>query len=154
MPDSIGPSEFESRQLLVRLAWQYLGLPYIWGGDDAVAGFDCSGLTHELRQAAGLEDRGFDSTAHDQYLAHKAAFQVREDPYERKDGDFVFWFKDGKAVHTGILVDRHHVIHAGGGGSAVKTRDDAIKHNAYVRLDRLTYRGDNFKVCNPFKKPE
>lgn len=149
-----GPAAHQSREIITRLAWQHLGLPYIWGGDDAVAGFDCSGLTHELRQAVGLESRRYDSTAHDQYTAHKAAFQVRSDLDDREAGDFVFWFKDGKAVHTGVLVDRHHVIHAGGGGAAVKSRDDAIKYNAYVRLDRLTYRGENFKVCDPFKTPE
>jgi cell wall-associated NlpC family hydrolase len=144
-----------TREIICAYAFSFLGLPYVWGGDDAVSGFDCSGLIHELSQAVGLEPRGHDSTAHGMYLSFKETRHTIE-LHEKQPGDFVFWFKDGKAVHVGLIynVDPNIVIHAGGGGSGVKTVKDAIKHNAYIRMDELNYRGDNFKIVNPFKYEE
>jgi len=140
-------------------ALQYLnalliqGIPYLWGGDDPLAGFDCSGMIHEIHQAIGLEPHNVDSTAHDLYLKYK--IQKTEDP---QPGDLVFWFKDGKAIHVEmiwILTTAGPItVGASGGGSKTKTLQDAIKNNAFIKPRPITYRGINYKIVDPFKEYE
>lgn len=126
-----------------------MGLPYVWGGDDSLAGFDCSGLVHEVLQSVGLEPHGHDSIAHDIYLKykHKPAYDM-----SRRAGCLVFWFKDGKATHVEMMINSWQVVGASGGGSKTKTLADAIKHNAFIKPRPIDYRGSNFKVVDPFKE--
>ena len=111
-----------------------------------MAGFDCSGLIHEVLQGVGLEKHGFDSTAQGLYLRFKS------NKGEPGAGCLVFWFKDGKAIHVEMMIDRDHTIGASGGGSKTKTIADAIKHNAFVKMRPLNYRGENYKIIDPFKE--
>jgi len=117
----------------------FIGKPYIWGGDDPVKGFDCSGLIHEVLQAHGLEKRGFDSTAHDLYC--KLLNQGLPKLATGYPGCLVFWFKNGKAVHVAMLIGNEFICHAGGGGSSTTSVDEAAKQNAYIRKDEIGYRG-------------
>lgn len=151
MSDSESHTETQ-RKIIVRYAWRMLETPYLWGGDD-FSGRDCSGVAHDLLQAVGIEKRGFDCTAHDMYISFKAKNEIIETK-DRQAGDLVFWFSAGRAVHVGILIEQDFVINAGGGGSKTKTREDAIKQNAFVRIDPLDYRGDSYKICNPFNDQE
>ena len=50
-----------------------------------------------------------------------------------------------------MLINEFQIIEAGGGGSETKTEEDAKKHNAYVRIRPLDYRGDNYKIIDPFE---
>ena len=45
--DGVGGEE------IVRLATQFLGIPYVWGGEDP-SGFDCSGLVQHVYEQAGI----------------------------------------------------------------------------------------------------
>jgi len=135
--------------VFIKYAWHWLGIPYGWGGQTWNQA-DCSGLIHELLQAVGIEKRGFDCTAHNLYVNFKANNQIIE-INDRQAGDLIFWFNNGKATHVGILIKRDFVINAGGGGSKIKTIEDAIKHNAFVRIDPIEYNGDSYKICDPFK---
>ena len=137
------------RKIIVKYAWSLLDNPYIWGGND-FAGRDCNGLIHDLLQAVGIEKRGFDCTAHDMYVGFKGKNQIIE-TIDRQAGDLVFWFDAGHCYHVGILIEDDYIINAAGGGSKTKTREAAIKDNAFVRIDPLSYLGDSFKICNPFK---
>ncbi len=51
------------RAAAVSYAQRFIGLPYLWGGDDPIAGFDCSGLIVDVLQAVGL-------------LAHKSDYSA------------------------------------------------------------------------------
>jgi len=37
----------DRREIAAKIAWHYLGTPYVWGGDD-FSGFDCSGYVIEI----------------------------------------------------------------------------------------------------------
>lgn len=120
---------------------------YKWGGDDP-SGWDCSGLIIETLQSVGRISLSKDYTAHGLYLKFKNGRQVVM-PYH---GCLVFWFKpSGKASHVAMFVNKFQIIEAAGGGSATETVEDAIRHNAYVRIRRCDYRGMNLKIIDPFK---
>lgn len=126
------------RDLAVKYAWGFVGLPYIWGGDDSIEGFDCSGFLIEIMAGIGKLKRGRDYRARDLYY-----MWAIEDDYHvgyRKPGVSVFFIDelgDGVARHVAFMVSEHHIIHAAGGGSGTLTIADAIKHNAYIKLDNL-----------------
>src|SRR3972149_4205227 len=51
------------RNKAVEYLQRFIGLPYLWGGDDPMSGFDCSGLIVEILQAVGILPHGSDFTA-------------------------------------------------------------------------------------------
>lgn len=134
-----------------RAAWYlslWIGTFYLFGGSDP-SGFDCSGLVIEVLKAIGLLPHTYDDTAHGLYLKFKA-----QKTDELQAGCLVFWFKDGKARHVEMAIDRKRTIGASGGGAATLTIADAIKHDAFVKMRPVTYRGTEYKICDPFKSIE
>ena len=134
---------------------KFIGEPYIWGGDDPIAGFDCSGLSMEVLVAMGIYSRGgIDKTANGIYLD----FKDNEKP-KIYGGCLVFWFNEvGRACHVAMAIDDLFIIHASGGGKKVKTLKAAIKYNAFIKMDYLNdivefrkkkYNQD-YKICDPF----
>jgi len=141
------------RSLAVWYAEQFIGLPYIYGGDDPIEGFDCSGLVHEVLQAVGKEARNYDSTAQSLW----ANFVVEGMTVKRPHAGCLVCYVNENSVasHVGIMIDSEHMIHAAGGRSTTRTRADAARQNAYVRMDRYDYRDDLFpKFADPFMVKE
>jgi len=136
------------RALAVEYIKRWIGTPYIWGGDD-FSGFDCSGLVLEVLSALGTVRRGYDTTAnglHDLLVERKC-----RQPEKGYAGCLVFWYTNHRhMVHVAMMIDNDHIVHAAGGGSATLTREDAIKYNAYVRMDHIDYRGANYVIVDPF----
>jgi peptidoglycan DL-endopeptidase CwlO len=102
----------------VALAEQYLGVPYLWGGNAPSTGFDCSGLTQFVYAQLGV------------WLPHYAAAQFlaypRVDPTQLQPGDLVFF--EPKADGPG-----HVAIYAGGDAIV-----EAPHTGALVRIGSLT----------------
>ena len=136
---------YRARRRAVIYLQKWIGHFYLWAGDDP-SGFDCSGLIVEVLKSVGLIRPNIDMTANNLYFWFKEEF-----PAIPKAGNLVFWFNGNKAIHVEMMVDNDHVIGASGGGSKTKTISDAIKHNAFVKMRPLNYRGLNYKICDPFK---
>lgn len=124
------------------LAAAYIGLPYIWGGNTPLPGFDCSGLTCEILRAHGLigrEDYGA-SALFDKYKANQTTRYAR--------GCLAFYGKNLASVsHVAVLLSPTTILEAGGGNSECVSVEAATKKGACVRIRPIKHRSDLLAVC-------
>lgn len=97
----------------VQLAMQYLGVPYLWGGEDPLTGFDCSGFTKYVYAQLGIE------------LTHYTGSQfyegVRVPPWALQPGDLVFFEPSARGPqHEGMYIGGGKFIQAPHTGDVVK----------------------------------
>jgi cell wall-associated NlpC family hydrolase len=140
-------TEFQKRiaGYAVKYITEFIGLPYIWGGDDTIKGFDCSGLAIEMLKMAGLVRENFDTTANGLWRSYQDF--IIDKPMQ---GALVFFGTPEKVAHVGICIDEYSMIEAGGGGSRVHDAEDAAKYNAYIRVRPITSRRDFVGLVYPF----
>ncbi len=123
--------------VLYEYAMQLTGLPYIWGGDDPIRGFDCSGLILELLQAAGVWQGG-DATAA-QIEAHFKENVAAEPTF----GTLVFFGAGPSAIsHIGFCLNATQMIEAGGGDHTCVNAEISAAKNAFVRVRPISRRKD------------
>ncbi|MCX7982725.1 MAG: NlpC/P60 family protein [Syntrophales bacterium] len=123
------------REEIVKTAYTFLGVPYLWGGASAEEGFDCSGLTMTVYQLNGID------------LPRTSAEQYREgEPVERGEleaGDLVFFSTRGrgKVSHVGIYVGNNQFIHAPRRGKriTVERMDNTFFARNYIGARRYIY---------------
>lgn len=135
----------DKRELAIELAMRWLGKPYLWGGDDPLAGFDCSGLVVEVLKSVGLLPRDGDWTAE----SLRQRFPGTSIPDR---GCLVFWGTD-TAIHVELLLDPELAIGASGGGSKTLTLEDAIRQNAYIKVRPWASRPGMLGFADPFSLP-
>ena len=139
------------KQTAEKIAWAYIGTPYKWGGDDPMAGFDCSGFVVEILKSVGTLSLKGDWTA-------QGLWDRTKDVSTNKPrlGCLVFWKTPsiGRVYHVEFCLNDELSIGAGGGGSMTETVQDAIDQNAYVRVRPfLTRSGIRLYFSNPFEDP-
>lgn len=113
---------FFSRECIIAMAKQFLGLKYLWGGTSCY-GFDCSGYTFRLYQSQGIS------------LYRNSRQQAQEGiPVAEKDllpGDLLFFASKGgkgKIHHVGMCIGNGIMIHAPQSKSAVKESRYNVGH--------------------------
>ena len=113
----------------VGIAMQYLGVPYVWGGESP-SGFDCSGLVAYVYAQVGVH-LGHNTVAQWDYPDAVSVPRNQLEP-----GDLVFFYGLG---HVGIYVGGGQFIHAPHTGSVV--RIDSLSgggySSAYVGAKRI-----------------
>ncbi len=137
----------DKRNLAIQIAWQWYGTPYLWGGDDPLAGIDCSGFIVELLKSVGILPEKGDWTANDLWLKFKAA--KKETFYPRR-GNLAFWGNNQKMTHIEMCIDDDFCIGASGGGRRTTSLADAIRDNAFIKVRPINYRGQPKGFINPF----
>lgn len=144
--------EQSDRDTFLDYAWRFVKTPYMWGGDDPMAGFDCSGFVIECMKAMGLLPYKGDWTAHALWVLFKDKEMTSGTP-----GCLVFW-KDkpgpnGKMTHVEIVVHPGLSLGASGGGSKIDTLQMAIERDAYIKMRPYQDR-DRRILCfvDPFRK--
>lgn len=139
------------RATALEVAMRYLGIPYRWGGDDPMAGYDCSGFVIEVLKSVGLIARRKDFTAQGLWELFEAQNHKVDEP---TSGCLVFWSKlpNTPACHVEICLDTFLAIGASGGGSKTKTTQDAINQNAYIKIRPIGSRQGIKGYMDPFKE--
>ncbi|MDQ0252778.1 hypothetical protein J2S74_000150 [Evansella vedderi] len=104
------PSEVKANSLrdeVIRIAKQYQGVPYQWGGTTP-AGFDCSGFVQFVFREAGMS------------LTRTTRTQITEGTSVSRSnllpGDLVFFNETGTGStpsHNGIYIGNNRMIHSG-----------------------------------------
>jgi cell wall-associated NlpC family hydrolase len=114
---------------VVGIAMQYLGVPYVYGGESP-SGFDCSGLVAYVYAQVGV------SLPHYTVAQYNYPDSVSVSRSQLEPGDLVFFYGLG---HVGIYVGGGNFIHAPHTGSVV--RIDSLNgggySSAYVGAKRI-----------------
>lgn len=113
------------RDSLVKSAYDFIGVPYLWGGVSAQTGFDCSGLTMTVYQLNGLDLPRHSRAQYD------AGDEVS--PHRLQKGDLVFFATrgHGKISHVGIYIGDDKFIHAPAAGKII--RINSLKDAYYAK---------------------
>lgn len=121
----------------------FIGTPYIYGGDNPLIGFDCSGLVSEGHRAYGLI--GFRERFSSQYFFDKyAAKYIPRTNGHIQRNDILFFGKEGKIKHVAIALNQDQMIEAGGGDEYTIDISAAGKYDAFVRIRPISNRVDFF----------
>ena len=133
------------REMAVKIAWRMWGIPYIWGGDDPVDGFDCSGMCVEILKSVGVLSRKGDWSAHGLYRLFEG--NEVDTPVE---GCLVFWGQPAYITHVEFVISDNLCIGASGGGRRTLTWRDAVRQNAYIKIRPWPNRGGDRFFVDPF----
>lgn len=140
--------DLRSVQIATRVAWSFHGLPYKWGGDDPMKGFDCSGFVVEILKSVGIIGRSTDYTAQGLY----DLFKQKEHFGSGSEGMLVFWRSNtgSKIIHVEYCLNHKLSIGASGGGGSTITEQDAIEQNAYIKVRPFRSRRNIAGILDPF----
>lgn len=123
--------------LALSVAQNLLNLPYRWGGNNPLEGFDCSGLIIEILQSVGIFEKNKDTTAHGLSLLYPETDILTP-------GCLVFWDwnKDKRMDHVEMIAfidDTGSIftIGATSGDSKTTNLTNAVMQNAYVKIRPL-----------------
>lgn len=137
-----------TKDFLYDYAMRMVGLPYIWGGDDAVKGFDCSGFVVELLKSVGLLPHHGDWSS--QAMFDMAPNRNFDSIIKSNFGDLLFFGKSAKEIsHIAMALSDKLLIEAGGGDSTVVSPEVAEKKNAFIRIRPIGSRKDLIARSTP-----
>lgn len=113
--------------IALQYIWSAVFKPYIFGGDNPSVGFDCSGLVVEYFRACGILGQHEDLSAAELYNRFKHA-----NTFYPVEGGLVFFGDPIK--HVEIILDKDLSLGASGGDSTTTTTQEAIRHDAYIKV--------------------
>ena len=107
-----GGSGSATKSDLVSYALQFVGNPYVYGGNSLTNGTDCSGFTMLIYQQYGYS------------LPHSARAQsncgTEISVSDVQPGDLLFYSKNGSINHVALYIGNGQVVHASSPSSGIK----------------------------------
>jgi hypothetical protein len=114
-------------ELLRKIAFKYLGAPYLWGGRSPF-GIDCSGYVQNVFKFFNIR------LPRDAYQ-QAGEGEVVDFISQSKLGDLAFFAnEEGKIIHVGIVLENNEIIHASG-----EVRIDLIDHMGIYNRQKRDY---------------
>lgn len=92
-------------EAIVEDAKQFVGNPYVYGGNSLTNGVDCSGFTQQIMKRHGIS---ISRTSRSQYA--NDGYKVSRD--ELQKGDLVFYGYNGSVSHVAIYIGGGKIVHA------------------------------------------
>jgi len=119
-PAAVAPPQSIEGNLILEIAWQYLGVPYRYGGSSP-SGFDCSGFTQYVYAQAG---KSLPRTDRQQYNAGTQVSRADAQP-----GDII-WHPGHVAIYAGdgMQIDAPH------SGTVVQYRPISTSNPVFLRF--------------------
>jgi len=144
------------KSLLFLTAFQYIGVPYKWGGNN-FDGLDCSGLVVKVFQDLGILKQGEDYSAQGLYNWCKGQQGVQS---SIACDSLLFFGRDRNNIsHVAISLGEHDGItlmleSAGAGRESIgQTRETLLRRDARVRIKPISHRKDFIEgAIVPYKK--
>lgn len=90
---------------IVSYAKQFLGNPYVYGGNSLTNGVDCSGFTSQIFKNFGVS---LSRSSAEQYVNNG----TRVDASDIRVGDLMFYGNSGNVSHVGMYIGNGQIIHA------------------------------------------
>jgi cell wall-associated NlpC family hydrolase len=119
------PSASAAAARVLRTADQYVGVPYVWGGNTP-KGFDCSGFTKYVFAKNGVT---LPRTSREQ---SRAGDGVALDFDSMRPGDLLLFAEPGEAIsHVAIYVGSGRIIHASSAMGGVNYLDLGGSYGAW-----------------------
>jgi cell wall-associated NlpC family hydrolase len=116
IPRSPAPTATAARVL--QTADQYVGVPYVWGGNTPSGGFDCSGFTRYVFAKQGIQ---LPRTSREQARVGQG---IALDFGAFAPGDLLLFAEPGEAIsHVAIYVGDGRIIHASSAAGEVTYLD-------------------------------
>ena len=103
------------RQAMISFAEQFLGGPYVWGGESLTNGCDCSGFTQQVYAQFGI---ALPRTSYEQ-----AAVGVKIPKTEAVPGDLLFYARDGVVYHVLMYIGDGKAINASSSSTGIVISD-------------------------------
>ncbi|ONI46096.1 glycoside hydrolase [Epulopiscium sp. SCG-B10WGA-EpuloA2] len=128
------PNTFTKAEQIINYGLNFIGTPYVWGGNSLTRGVDCSGFTKEVYDAFGITiSRVSYQQANDGNDIDKA---------ELKTGDLVFFdtngSNNGNISHVGIYMNNNKFIHsASTNGVMISNLNSPYYAQNYVKSVRI-----------------
>lgn len=117
----------DKRAQIVRNAINCLGCPYLYGGQDPIAGFDCSGFVNTIMKQAGISVTRTTKTL----VKEGTAIDVSQ----IRPGDLIFFGASEETVsHVAIYIGNGQIIHAHSTGYGIRAESWNYKGEAPFRI--------------------
>lgn len=122
------------KETLIKYAYSFVGVPYVYSGNNPISGWDCSGFVNEVLKSMGVINWRLDLNAQgikETLLKtnHESIFPICE------EGSILFFGKSKNSVsHVAIALNNKLMIESGGGDSTTTSIDEAKKRGAFTRI--------------------
>ena len=134
-----------SRSGMVKYAEQFVGNPYVWGGESLTSGCDCSGFTMQIYRAFGIDLP--------RYSYEQAEVGIKIPVQDALPGDLVFYSRDGQIYHVMMIAGKDEdghplVVHASSSTTGIIVSRLNLEKVCWACriIEDPVYEEENFKV--------